>query len=173
MAAARPAPTATAQRVIATPVGPLLLVAGDAGLQRLWFLDDGDAPSTDATAEAAPGALAVLDAVEAQLGEYFAGDRTTFDVDLDLHGTPFQQQVWARLQAIPYGATATYGALATDLGSPGASRAVGMANNKNPVAIIVPCHRVVGASGDLTGYAGGLDRKRFLLDLEAGVGALL
>ena len=111
--------------------------------------------------------------LEAQLGEYFAGDRTTFDVDLDLHGTPFQQQVWARLQAIPYGATATYGALATDLGSPGASRAVGMANNKNPVAIIVPCHRVVGASGDLTGYAGGLDRKRFLLDLEAGVGALL
>jgi methylated-DNA-[protein]-cysteine S-methyltransferase len=107
-----------------------------------------------------------------QLREYFAGTRTTFDLDLAPAGTPFQQQVWAALREVPYGETTTYGELAALIGRPAASRAVGHANGHNPISIVVPCHRVIGTSGSLTGYGGGLERKRFLLALEAGTLAL-
>ena len=108
----------------------------------------------------------ILTKTEAQLAEYFVGERTAFDVPLDTTGTPFQKAVWTLLCDIPYGTTTSYGALALQLGSLGKSRAVGLANGKNPVAIIVPCHRVIGASGALTGFGGGLDIKVFLLELE-------
>jgi methylated-DNA-[protein]-cysteine S-methyltransferase len=101
-----------------------------------------------------------------ELAEYFAGDRRDFDVPVGPPGTPFQQAVWAELRRVPYGTTTTYGALAARLGSPGAVRAVGSANGRNPVAVLVPCHRVVGSDGNLRGYAGGVERKRALLDLE-------
>jgi methylated-DNA-[protein]-cysteine S-methyltransferase len=104
--------------------------------------------------------------VAAQLAAYFTGELTEFDVPLALHGTPFQERVWTALQGIPYGETTTYGDLAAELGNPTASRAVGLANGRNPVGVIVPCHRVVGSTGSLTGYGGGLDRKRYLLDFE-------
>jgi O-6-methylguanine DNA methyltransferase len=110
-----------------------------------------------------------LDALETQLREYFAGHRRTFQLSLELGGTAWQRQVWAALREIPYGSTASYGDLATRLGKPGGSRAVGQANGDNYVAIVVPCHRVVQADGGLRGYGGGLHRKRWLLDLEAGV----
>src|SRR5205085_10571542 len=102
----------------------------------------------------------------AQLRAYFRGESTAFDVPLELRGTPFQRRVWASLCTIPYGETVTYGALAQRLGTPSAARAVGLANGRNPVGIIVPCHRVVGSDGSLTGYGGGLDRKRRLLEFE-------
>lgn len=105
------------------------------------------------------------DAVE-QLGAYFAGELTSFDLDLELVGTEFQRRVWEALRTIPYGETRSYGEIALQIGAPGAFRAVGLANGRNPIGIIVPCHRVIGASGALTGYGGGLDRKRALLDLE-------
>jgi methylated-DNA-[protein]-cysteine S-methyltransferase len=109
----------------------------------------------------------VLPAVAEQLHEYFEDGRTTFDVPLRMSGTPFQQRVWAALQEIPYGEITTYGELGASLGLvPGASRAVGLANGKNPISIIVPCHRVVGSTGSLTGYGGGLDRKQHLLNHE-------
>ncbi len=108
----------------------------------------------------------VLAQTARELGEYFEGARTAFDVPLDLQGTPFQRAVWALLREIPYGATTTYGALAEKLGGPTKTRAVGGANGRNPVGIIVPCHRVVGASGALTGFAGGLDAKAYLLQFE-------
>ncbi len=104
-----------------------------------------------------------------QLEEYFTGARQTFDVPLSLAGNPFEQRVWRALRAIPYGETTSYGEIARRIGSPDAPRAVGLANGRNPVAVIVPCHRVIGADGSLTGYGGGLERKRLLLDLEAGV----
>ena len=105
------------------------------------------------------------DAVE-QLESYFAGERTEFDIELELVGTPFQRNVWAALLTIPYGETRSYGEIAIQIGSPGAFRAVGLANGHNPVGIIVPCHRVIGSNGSLTGYGGGLDRKCALLALE-------
>lgn len=107
--------------------------------------------------------------VEAQLAEYFEGRRTAFDVPLELAGSPFQRRVWAALQEIPYGETVSYGELARRVGAPSAARAVGVANRENPVAVIVPCHRVIGADGSLTGFGGGLERKRVLLELESGV----
>lgn len=103
-----------------------------------------------------------------QLGEYFAGTRRDFDLPLAPSGTPFQLRVWAALRRIPYGKTATYGEIAAAVGCPKGARAVGMADNRNPIAIFIPCHRVIGAGGKLVGYAGGLDVKRKLLDLEAG-----
>ncbi|MBO5330240.1 MAG: methylated-DNA--[protein]-cysteine S-methyltransferase [Anaerotignum sp.] len=101
-----------------------------------------------------------------QLEEYFAGKRKTFDLPLVPRGTEFQQKVWKALQEIPYGETRTYGEVAAAIGNPKAARAVGMANNKNPIGIIIPCHRVVGANGKLVGYAGGMEKKEFLLELE-------
>jgi methylated-DNA-[protein]-cysteine S-methyltransferase len=147
----------------ATPVGRLTLVAGDAGLCRvLW---PGEVPPP----EARPGADPVLGTAAAQLEEYFAGARTAFDLPLDLAGTAFQRRAWLELAAIPYGTTRSYGAQARRLGRPRAARAVGAANARNPVPIVLPCHRLVGARGALTGFAGGLEVKRALLAHEARV----
>ena len=106
--------------------------------------------------------------VRSELDEYFAGERTDFGVALEMKGTPFQRTVWSALREIPYGETRSYGELARAIGNPSAVRAVGLANGRNPIAVIVPCHRVIGADGTLTGYGGGLERKRTLLDLERG-----
>ncbi|MDA2807604.1 methylated-DNA--[protein]-cysteine S-methyltransferase [Nocardiopsis suaedae] len=158
--------TARAARVHAvfdSPVGPLTVVAQDGALVALYMGDQTHRSD-----------LGVEDRVpfsdtERQLGEYFAGERTAFDLPLSPHGTPFQKSVWKELAAIPYGGTATYGEIAERIGrAPTSARAVGSANGANPIAIVVPCHRVVGANGSLTGYAWGTDRKRFLLDLEQG-----
>jgi len=143
-----------------SPVGPLLLVKSSDGLLRLQF----DEPEPrDSRADA----KAFRDEAD-QLAAYFAGDRDRFDLALAPRGTPFQLRVWRALQKIPFGRTATYGEIARAIGAPAASRAVGAANRVNPFAIVVPCHRVIGASGDLTGYAGGLPRKRWLLQHERG-----
>ncbi len=142
-------------RAIETPIGPLTLEADENAVTAIRF-----------SAGGAQDASPLLDAAEAQLREYFAGARRTFDLPLAPHGTAFQQRVWAALRAIPYGETRTYGELAAAIGNPSASRAVGMANHRNPIPIIIPCHRVIGANGTLTGYAGGLEIKRRLLALE-------
>lgn len=142
-------------RTIETPIGPLTLQADEAAVTAIRF-GAGGAQDTSP----------LLDAAEAQLREYFAGARRTFDLPLAPHGTAFQQRVWAALRAIPYGETRTYGELAAAIGSPNASRAVGMANHRNPISIVIPCHRVIGANGTLTGYAGGLEIKQKLLALE-------
>jgi methylated-DNA-[protein]-cysteine S-methyltransferase len=110
--------------------------------------------------------------VQRQLREYFAGERTTFDLPLTLDGSPFECRVWRGLQEISYGETLSYGELARRIGQPSAARAVGLANGRNPIAVIVPCHRVIGANGTLTGYGGGLERKRILLELESGQACL-
>jgi methylated-DNA-[protein]-cysteine S-methyltransferase len=152
-----------ASRVIDSPVGPLLLVARDGALAELLmtpFAVPDDVPESEADA-------AVLDAAERQLDEYFDGRLTAFDLPLALDGTSFQQRVWEELCRIPFGERVSYGELARRLGRPGSARAVGLANGRNPVSIIVPCHRVVGSDGRLTGYGGGLDRKAWLLDHEA------
>jgi methylated-DNA-[protein]-cysteine S-methyltransferase len=149
-------------RVIDSPVGPLTLAGANGRLRHLRMVDQTYEPSRQGW-ETEDDAFA--DAV-AQLDAYFAGDLLEFDLDLDLIGTDFQRRVWSQLLAIPYGETRTYGEIAQHIGSPGASRAVGLANGHNPVGIIVPCHRVIGANGSLTGYGGGLDRKKKLLDME-------
>jgi methylated-DNA-[protein]-cysteine S-methyltransferase len=154
-----------------TPVGQLLLTTDGAALTGVWFErhrdgDDGR-PSAALRAAARDDGHPVLVAARTQLGEYFARERRAFDLPLAPAGTAFQHRVWDALLEIPYGATASYGDIARRLGLPlTASRAVGLANGSNPVSIVVPCHRVIGADGSLTGYGGGLDRKRFLLDLE-------
>jgi methylated-DNA-[protein]-cysteine S-methyltransferase len=153
----------SAWTIYESPLGPLTLVASDAGLRRLRFPDDA---GSDDEAQRDPGALATI--VE-QLEEYFAGERRTFDIELDLRGTPFQRAVWGQLLTIPYGSTRSYGELARTIGRPDRARAVGAAVGATPVPIIVPCHRMIGADGSLTGYGGGLPRKRALLDLEASV----
>jgi methylated-DNA-[protein]-cysteine S-methyltransferase len=146
-----------------TRVGRLTLVAAAAGLRRvLW---PGEEPPPDAHA----GPHAVLDAAAAQLEQYFAGARTAFDLPLDLDGTAFQRRAWLELAAIPYGTTRSYGAQAKRLGRPHAARAIGAANARNPLPIVLPCHRLVGARGGLTGFAGGLEVKRALLAHEARV----
>jgi methylated-DNA-[protein]-cysteine S-methyltransferase len=152
-----------------SPIGELLLVGDGSSLHRL-HMQEGRKPSRVHhrwKRSAAPFATVLR-----QLEEYFAGDRTTFDVNLETSGTAFQRRVWSALQEIPYGETISYGEIARRIGIPSASRAVGTANGLNPIAVIVPCHRVIGADGTLTGYGGGLERKRFLLDLEAGMLAL-
>ena len=151
--------------VIDSPYGPLTLVADDGVLCGLYMTDQRHRPAeeTFGTRTQAPFAAA-----EEELEAYFAGELKEFTLELDLHGTPFQRSVWSHLRKIPYGETRTYGELADALGNPTASRAVGLANGRNPVGIIVPCHRVVGANGGLTGYGGGLDRKQRLLDFESG-----
>ncbi|HEY5431520.1 MAG TPA: methylated-DNA--[protein]-cysteine S-methyltransferase [Solirubrobacteraceae bacterium] len=153
---------------VTSPLGPLLLVADDADrLRGLYLPDHQGGPA------AAPGrddAGGVIDRAAIQLDEYFAGGRMEFDLPLATAGSPLQERVWAALRTVPYGTTTTYGRIAGDLGiGPGAARAVGAANGRNPLSIIVPCHRVVGASGSLTGYAGGLGAKRRLLEHEARV----
>lgn len=153
-----------------SPIGPLTLVARDGALTGLYMQVRGHEPSPAALGEpAGTDADPVLAEASCQLKAYFAGQLTDFDLPLALDGTEFQQTVWAGLRQIPYGETISYGELATRIGQPSASRAVGLANGRNPVSIVVPCHRVIGASGSLTGYGGGLDRKRFLLSLEQRV----
>ena len=149
-------------RTIDSPVGPLTLAGRDGTLGHLRMVGQTHEPSRSGW-ERDDDVFG--DAVE-QLGAYFAGDLASFDVKLELSGTEFQRRVWAALQTIPYGEIRSYGQIAAQIGAPGASRAVGLANGRNPIGIIVPCHRVIGASGSLTGYGGGLDRKRALLDLE-------
>ncbi len=144
-----------------TPVGLLLLSENDTGLTDIHF-----ARSGDSEVPAGEKGLYLQDAV-GQLGEYFKGERQIFDLPTDLRGSPFQRKVWESLTHIPYGETRHYGAVAQQVGNPKASRAVGMAANKNPLLILIPCHRVVGKGGQLVGYAGGIQRKEYLLRLEA------
>ncbi|AVH94658.1 MULTISPECIES: methylated-DNA--[protein]-cysteine S-methyltransferase [Streptomyces] len=151
--------------VVDSPYEPLTLVAVDGVLSRVHMTGQRHRPPEETFGDPDPRPFG--EAVR-QLDAYFAGELTAFDLPLHLVGTPFQLRVWERLSLIPYGETRTYGELAEELGNPGASRAVGLANGKNPVGIIVPCHRVVGAGGGLTGYGGGLDRKRRLLAFESG-----
>ena len=146
-----------------SPVGDLLLAGDGDALHHVSMLDGPDPITPAASWQEAREPFA--DAVS-QLDEYFIGQRTTFAVPLVMEGTAFQRQVWRALQEIPYGATVSYGELARRIGQPGASRAIGLANGRNPIAIIVPCHRVIGSDGTLTGYGGGLERKQLLLDLE-------
>lgn len=149
-----------------SPIGELLLVGDrDGALHRLHMQDASRPPALDPGWEPDPAPLAP---VAAQLAEYFAGRRRSFEVDLALSGSPFELTVWRALIEIPYATTVSYGALARRIGHPHAARAVGLANGRNPIAVIVPCHRVIGADGRLVGYGGGLARKRALLDHEAG-----
>lgn len=171
-----------ATAVLDTPLGPMRAGATDKGVCLLEFasgeasggvagrdrVTGGDSgTSKHRVAHARGAAKRHLSALRTQLGEYFAGRRRDFDVPLAFAGTDFQQRVWRQLQGVPFGETITYDELAQRAGSPGASRAAGQANGSNPVAIVVPCHRVIRASGERGGYAGGPDRKRRLLDLEA------
>jgi methylated-DNA-[protein]-cysteine S-methyltransferase len=154
---------------VASPLGPLLLVADTADhLCGLYLPDHRRGPNGASGRHQAGG---VIDRAAVQLDEYFAGERTVFDLPLATAGGLFQEQVWAVLRTVPYATTTTYGQIAADLGlGAGAARAVGAANARNPLSIIVPCHRVVGANGSLTGYAGGLAAKRHLLAHEARFG---
>lgn len=154
--------TTTYTTTVDSPVGPLLLTSDGDSLTRLLFGGGPDASWSTAR-------CGLLDRAVSQLGEYFAGERTEFDLAVEPAGTPFQLTVWRALRDIPYAETINYGQLATRVGNPKASRAVGLANGRNPISIVVPCHRVIGANGALTGYGGGLDRKRILLDLERRV----
>ena len=148
-----------AQCLIKTPLGDMLAVEMEGALTALEFLPEGaQVPAEDGTP--------LLRQVKEQLAAYFAGELKAFDLPLQLRGTDFQQKVWQRLLKIPYGETRSYEQIAKEIGRPGAARAVGQANNRNPVSIVVPCHRVVGASGSMTGYGGGLPRKEALLELE-------
>jgi len=157
--------------VIDSAVGPLTLVAQDGAIVGLYMdlqrhrPDESQFGEPDRRGRQAEPFQTAAD----QLDAYFAGRRTTFTISLAPQGTAFQKQVWAALQEIPYGETESYGQLAERIGSPGAARAVGLANGKNPIGIVIPCHRVVGSNGSLTGYGGGLDRKKQLLDLELAV----
>lgn len=149
-------------RTIDSPIGLLTLAGRDGVLTNLRMVDQTYEPSRNGWT---PNPKAFNNAVD-QLDAYFAGELTDFELKLDLQGTAFQRRVWQALLTIPFGDTRSYGEIAAQIGAPGAARAVGLANGHNPIAIIVPCHRVIGASGSLTGYGGGLDRKRSLLALE-------
>jgi methylated-DNA-[protein]-cysteine S-methyltransferase len=151
---------------IASPVGDLKLVASDAGLVAILWQDDDPDRVRLATLVEAPD-HPVLAETARQLGAYFAGTLERFDLPLDFRGTDFQKQVWAALLTIPFGETRSYGAIARQIGRPSASRAVGAANGRNPISIVAPCHRVIGSGGALTGFAGGIEVKRFLLELES------
>lgn len=149
--------------VVDSPVGPLTLVAVNGTLTGLYMDAARYRPPAEAFGE--PDAAVFIETAS-QLRGYFAGELSEFDLPLTLTATPFQRTVWSTLLQIPYGQTVSYGQLADRIGRPTAARAVGMASSRNPLSIIVPCHRVVGAAGDLTGYGGGLERKRYLLALE-------
>ncbi|MGW3495206.1 methylated-DNA--[protein]-cysteine S-methyltransferase [Streptomyces sp. NPDC001020] len=162
--------------VIDSPYGPLTLVATDGVLSGLYMESQRHRPPEESFGMGvAPRERSRASDDDTPFGEvidqleaYFTGELKEFSLELRLDGTPFQRRVWEQLRLIPYGETRSYGELAEALGSPSASRAVGLANGKNPIGIIVPCHRVVGANGSLTGYGGGLDRKKRLLDFESG-----
>lgn len=151
-----------------SPVGPLALVSDGEHLTGVFFQEHRHAPADLGDVVPLEQAPPVVRAAAAQLEEYFRGDRQDFDLPVAATGTDFQQRVWALLRTIPYGRTWSYGQLAVALGQPGAARAVGLANGRNPVSIVVPCHRVVGSTGSITGYGGGVARKQQLLDLERG-----
>ncbi|MEU1271027.1 methylated-DNA--[protein]-cysteine S-methyltransferase [Streptomyces sp. NPDC005799] len=151
--------------VITSPYGPLTLVAENGVLCGLYMTDQRHRPAEETFGDRDDSPFGEA---EEQLTAYFDGELKEFTLELRLNGTPFQRTVWDQLRRIPYGETRSYGQLAAALGNPAASRAVGLANGKNPVGIIVPCHRVVGADGSLTGYGGGLPRKQRLLDFERG-----
>ncbi|MFD7936226.1 methylated-DNA--[protein]-cysteine S-methyltransferase [Streptomyces sp. NPDC059755] len=151
--------------IVDSPYGPLTLVADDGVLCGLYMTEQRHRPPEE---NFGPRDDTLFGDAEEQLEAYFAGELKEFSLEIRLHGTPFQRSVWDGLRKIPYGETRTYGELAEALGNPTASRAVGLANGRNPIGIIVPCHRVIGAGGGLTGYGGGLDRKRRLLDFEGG-----
>jgi methylated-DNA-[protein]-cysteine S-methyltransferase len=152
-------------RTVASPVGKLMLVASESGLAAiLWENDDPDRVRLGSIMEGR--GHPVLIAAERQLAEYFAGERKRFDLPLDFNGTEFQKQVWSALLTIPFGETRSYAEIARMIGRPAACRAVGAANRKNPISIVAPCHRVIGANGTLTGFAGGLKAKEYLLQLE-------
>ncbi len=154
-----------AYKVIDSPVGRLKLVASDTTLVAILW--ENDRPRRVPLAEqVVQDEHPVLMQTEQQLREYFSGDRQSFSIPLEMRGTPFQNAVWDALLAIPFGETRSYRQLANQLGVPTATRAVGAANGRNPISIVVPCHRVVGSSGRLTGFAGGLDAKAYLLELE-------
>jgi len=154
-----------AYKIIDSPVGKLKLVASDKGLVAILW--ENDSPRRVRLGEVVEdGKHFVLSETERQLQEYFGGRRRSFSLTLDLRGTRFQNDVWGALLAIPFGETRSYGQIARQLGNPKATRAVGAANGKNPISIVVPCHRVIGSSGRLTGFAGGLDTKAHLLELE-------
>jgi methylated-DNA-[protein]-cysteine S-methyltransferase len=152
-----------------SPIGELLAVGDGLALHGLYMQEGRTAIDVRADWEPADEPFAV---VRAQLADYFEG-RTAFDLPLAMQGTPFQLRAWQALQDIPYGETISYGEQARRIGRPADPRAVGQANGRNPIAVIVPCHRVIGADGSLTGYGGGVERKRHLLDLEAGVLSLV
>ena len=147
---------------VPSPIGPLTLVADDGVLVRLAMSPPARFPDVELGERSDEG---FAEAVR-QLGEYFAGERTAFDLPLRPVGSGFELAVWDQLTRIPYGETRSYGYVATAIGEPGGAQAVGAANGRNPLAIVVPCHRVIGADGSLVGFGGGLPRKRFLLDLE-------
>jgi methylated-DNA-[protein]-cysteine S-methyltransferase len=151
--------------IVPTPLGPVLVTGDGEALTGLWFADHARAPEQPSAWPRDDDAFA---GVADQLDGYFAGRRTRFDVPLRMAGTPFQRAVWAALREIPFGSTTTYAELAAGIGAPTAARAVGAANGRNPISIVVPCHRVVGRDGSLTGYAWGLERKAWLLRLERG-----
>lgn len=160
-----------AHTVIDSPVGPLTIVAEDGQIRCLYMDLQRHRPDDSQLGALRPHGREAepFRAAADQLDAYFAGEVTRFDLALAPHGSDFQLRVWTALQEIPYGETESYGELARRIGSPGAARAVGLANGKNPIGIVIPCHRVVGSNGSLTGYGGGLDRKRALLDLELAV----
>src|SRR5215831_12344143 len=166
----KPSTSPRSHAVVDSPVGPLTLVAAGGALVGLYMGDQRHLPPREEFGEPAddPDAEPFAGAAR-QLREYFDGERTGFDLRLALDGTAFQRRVWAALQDIPYGQTLSYGQLADQIGQPSAARAVGLANGRNPVGIIVPCHRVVGADGSLTGYGGGIERKHYLLAHERRV----
>ncbi|OBG66590.1 MULTISPECIES: methylated-DNA--[protein]-cysteine S-methyltransferase [unclassified Mycobacterium] len=149
-------------RTIDSPIGPLTLAGQDSVLTMLRMVDQTYEPSRTGWT---PNPAAFCEAAE-QLDAYFAGELTEFDFEFELRGSDFQRRVWEALLTIPYGETRSYGKIAAQIGAPGSARAVGLANGHNPIAIVVPCHRVIGANGSLTGYGGGLDRKQKLLALE-------
>ena len=152
----------TCYRTIDSPIGRLTLAGEDGVLTTLRMVDQTYEPDR---ADWVPDDSAFPDAVE-QLAAYFAGELKEFDLELEMSGTEFQRRVWNALRTIPYGETRSYGEIAGQIGSPNAFRAVGLANGHNPIAVIVPCHRVIGANGGLTGFGGGIERKSALLELE-------
>ena len=157
----------TTHTIYESPIGPLTLVAQDRTLRGVYFPGHWTLPDPATFGEQTEGDEGCFAEARRQLDEYFAGERTTFALDTVSPGSDFQRRVWACLDAIPYGETTTYGAIARELGDPKRAREVGNAVGRNPLSIIRPCHRVVGHDGGLTGFAGGLERKRALLDLEA------
>jgi len=164
------APMTLRRSTIESPIGPLRLIATEAALVAVLWPEERQG-RVKFPAEPVDGDNDVLAQAARELREYFSGDRRSFDVPIELRGTEFQQQVWRSLPEIAYGETSTYGKQAEVIGRPNAVRAVGSANGRNPLSIILPCHRIVGANGKLAGFAGGLDTKRWLLDHESRVAA--